>query len=59
MLSYRSIEEGAIKEYEMLYEFMCHSGNVDPDMVITLCKFQSLDDFRYVGFILVLYYQHR
>lgn len=52
MISYASIEEGATEEYEMLYEFMCFSGNFGPDMEITLPKFQSLYDLIYVGFIL-------
>lgn len=43
----------------MLYEFICLSGKFGLDMPITLVKFQNLDGFIYVGFILALYHQHR
>lgn len=40
MISSGSIEERTIKEYEMLYEFLCFSGNFDPDMAIAVTNFK-------------------
>lgn len=45
MISSGSMEEGAIKDYEILYEFMCLSRKFGPDMAIAVSKFQSVDGY--------------
>lgn len=59
MISYGSVEEGAIKEYEIPYEFICLSGDFGPNMAIVVSKFQSLFGFvLYIGFTLLLCHHH-